>query len=626
MMSDSSGSTPKTLTCPTCGYLMEVKYLGDLKDKKAVCPACNTKVDMDDSFARTHKRITRKKGLFGSEEIEEIISEERSDFKPPAAQAPAQTPPPQSPFGQPYVAKQNPPYQQQGGFQPGQQVPHVVVTGGTYTYKPGAAKTSASGGTSAIGCIITMFILVAVFGVVGFAIYAGIQSANEASNSSNNLQTEIASTSQAALAQAGIFISTSTPGGSGGGGFQFQSWKILNGHTREVNQVAFSPDGLHMASTSSDDTLRLWDISTGETIAEITGVTFEEPSLVAFSPDGNLMATASDSSGKVKLYNPATGDFIRQIQSSESNVNGLAFSPDSSQIAVSDYAGVTLLNVANGSQALKTPESTSTERPNYQKVLFSPDGNFVYAMSYQAVYVWDLTANEISLLLGGENATSYTDFTIMPDGKKLIMAGSGSEGVQVVDLSNGRIDQSLSGGLGGGADSVAISPDGKFLATGSFFGDFQIYDIATGTLVLKATEDLARVNSISFSPNGNVIVIGTGDEELRIFLMGDSVDPFEGVTVTQGGAGGDTVAFASPTPLAVVGCVISSRDTVNLRGGPGTDYVARGSLRPGQTREADGQAQGSGNQTWWRLVDGTWVRSDIVDEEGNCTNLPVVTP
>ncbi len=618
-MSDQFGSSssPKTLNCPTCGYLMEVKYLGDLKDKKAVCPACNTKVDLDDSFARTHKRITRKRGLFGTHEVEEIISEERSDFKPnqPPPQAP-QTPPNvfgqyTTPPGQPYAQPQRPPVQQ----------PQVFVSGGTYTYSPGKAKSKSGGG--GLGCVILLIVLASIIIPVGAGIYAAIN-ANSATSSVNTSLTQSAKTRDAIMREAG-FIPTSTVAGgkSSGPSFKFESWKILNGHTREVNQVAFSPDGLHVATTSSDDTLRLWDISTGETIAEITGVTFEEPSMVAFSPDGNYMVTASDSSGKVKFYDARSGDFQFQIEVGNSNVNGIAFSPDSTKLVVADYESLYLYDVVSRSR-LTEVSSDSTERPYFRQLLYSPDGNFVYGRANQGIYVWDLNSKSLTLLITAE-ASSYNDMTIMPDGKQLILANSGSNGIQIVDLSNGRIVKNLAGGIGGGADSVAVSPDGTYLATGSFFGDFQLYELADGSLKYKATEDLDRVNSIAFSPNGGLIVIGTGGEEVRLFLTGPNVDPFEDVSVFDENVG-DVVGFASPTPAPIAGCVISSRNQVNLRGGPGTDYVARGSLRPGETREADGQAEGSDRQTWWRLIDGTWVRSDVVDETGNCDALPVLTP
>ena len=69
--------------------------------------------------------------------------------------------------------------------------------------------------------------------------------------------------------------------------------RTLTGHTRYVREVAFSPDGALLATTSWDGTARLWDTATGQTLRTLTGHTGYVRG-VAFSPDGALLATTSD--------------------------------------------------------------------------------------------------------------------------------------------------------------------------------------------------------------------------------------------------------------------------------------------------------------------------------------------
>ena len=67
----------------------------------------------------------------------------------------------------------------------------------------------------------------------------------------------------------------------------------LQGHTKEVNDIVFSPDGKKLASALWDHTLRLWDVENGQPIGDALKGHTDVVNHVAFSPDGDKLASAS---------------------------------------------------------------------------------------------------------------------------------------------------------------------------------------------------------------------------------------------------------------------------------------------------------------------------------------------
>ncbi|WP_338022355.1 hypothetical protein [Argonema antarcticum] len=73
---------------------------------------------------------------------------------------------------------------------------------------------------------------------------------------------------------------------------QVKERNTLEGHSNSVESVAWSPDGLTLASASDDKTIKLWNLQTQKPIATLTGHSSQVYS-VAWSPNGKTLASAS---------------------------------------------------------------------------------------------------------------------------------------------------------------------------------------------------------------------------------------------------------------------------------------------------------------------------------------------
>lgn len=77
--------------------------------------------------------------------------------------------------------------------------------------------------------------------------------------------------------------------------------------------------------------------------------------------------------------------------------------------------------------------------------------------------------------------------------------------------------------------------------------------------------------------------------------------------------------------VEIAQCVVSSTSTVNLRSGPGTEFDVVEKFAAGQTAKPVGRTEILNGMVWWKLENGTWVRSDVVNETGDCQAVPVVS-
>jgi len=115
-----------------------------------------------------------------------------------------------------------------------------------------------------------------------------------------------------------------------------------------------------------------------------------------------------------------------------------------------------------------------------------------------------------------------------PDGKTLA-TGSKDKNVRLYDVATGRCLLLLEGHEGT-IFSVIFSPDGKLLASGSKDKKIRIWDIATGQTLRTLEGHAGDVNSLSFSPDGKTLASGSDDKSVRIWEVstGKEIDKFRG--------------------------------------------------------------------------------------------------
>ena len=121
--------------------------------------------------------------------------------------------------------------------------------------------------------------------------------------------------------------------------------KIFEGHKDEVNSISFSPDGSILASGSDDNTIRLWDVATGQLkniLEDSTSKWHHFYTSVAFSSDGSILAGGITGDDTIVLWDVTTGSHQKTLRGGKeiANTTSVAFSPNGSTLASGNEDGI----------------------------------------------------------------------------------------------------------------------------------------------------------------------------------------------------------------------------------------------------------------------------------------------
>lgn len=127
------------------------------------------------------------------------------------------------------------------------------------------------------------------------------------------------------------------------------------GHIDQVFSLDFTPDQTTLAIATRDWNLYLWDVLGGKelhfspVIAETTASILGNRRVFGYSPDGSVLATVTPNATQVTLHNPHTGELLTKLETTRQYIVEIAFSPDSTLIALgSNSGGVAVYEVKSG--------------------------------------------------------------------------------------------------------------------------------------------------------------------------------------------------------------------------------------------------------------------------------------
>ncbi len=377
--------------------------------------------------------------------------------------------------------------------------------------------------------------------------------------------------------------------------FRLQDWQPyldLRGHGKDgkngwVTEVTFSPNGNLLASSSMDNTVKIWDSHTGECLK-----TFRDGDkwiwTVAFSPDGNTVASGGDDH-TIKLWNIhteeykilaghddwiasvvfhpkgnllasgsydctvrgwdiATGECCKTIDAHQNKIYSIGFDPNGEILASSSTDGSIKLWDYNTGECLNTLTGHTKE---VVSIAFSADGKIIASSSFdRTVKLWDVRTGKLLKTLKGHKVDIRS--LAFATYQNLIATGDNNQTLKLWNADTGECLKTWQG-YTNWIWTIALSPDGRLLASGSLNKKVRLWDIQTGLEIATLIGHDNWVWSVAFSPNGQILASSSDDETIKLW----DVKTRECLNTLGGDTKGGvwTVAFSPDGQLLVSGSI-----------------------------------------------------------------------
>ncbi len=312
---------------------------------------------------------------------------------------------------------------------------------------------------------------------------------------------------------------------------------VLNGGA-PVRDIAFNPDGSRLVAVYNDRTVRLWSITARDSLFKL----FDhraDLTAVAFNQTGSRFATAGNDS-RVVIWNAETGSPLTSIEldlEGGDPINGLAYSPDGSQLITAHESGVARMWDVESKEFLMRFSGHTGALTDAD---FSPDGTYIITASADGTArIWDTaTGRALFTLLGHVRGITAVSFS--PDGSEIATAGQDAS-ARIWNATGG-LEFTIFSGHREPVKDVGFSDDGTLVVTGGQDKTARVWNSTTGVEIQQFGDHNQTVNAVDLNPDGTLLATASDDHNVRLWNLNtreaiffEHQDPVVDVTFNQKG-------------------------------------------------------------------------------------------
>ena len=372
--------------------------------------------------------------------------------------------------------------------------------------------------------------------------------------------------------------------------------RVFEGHFGALKDIAYSRDGLHVATIADEATsskIRVWETTTGRLVSQAVdqlrgrtiGRSINPKGIrLAFGPKGNILVVAQGN--EIELWDVKAGKLARTFAAQAPNPRALAIAADGTKLASCDQEGnIRIRDLASGNELRRFrigENDTQSGSPFSQRdVAFSSDLHlvaFADPVSFnkqKLIYIWDLpTGKEWKRFR--RSGLGVIRLAFSTDGRTLL-ENTGGPVMYLWEVATG--EQRRAVRIPSSPYSAVYSPNNRYIALGemnqtrllgpkasAFDIPIQIYDVAANRFLPTLHGHEGKISCLSFSPDGRVLASGSDDMTGLLWDVASLAGPSSVVPLTANErsacwadlAGTAKVAFSSMWKL------VADKETVNF--------------------------------------------------------------
>lgn len=298
---------------------------------------------------------------------------------------------------------------------------------------------------------------------------------------------------------------------------------IFRGHSGAVTGVTMSDDGSHVATVGQDRTLRIWNAESGEQLSALSGHT-RSPTDVTFSPDGRWLMTRSErmvggTFDTVRLWNadagintliegrriaPETSGFAQVLRARQTSEVGTGVLTLDDRLVIRNLGSTVIVD-----RVLPWLNVNST-------VVFDDTGSLAAVRGDDGrIELWDIGSEVRQATIAGPDFVQQMVFSgdgsslLVLDGDATLWAWAAASGERQFSFYIGE------------ADVIAVSADGRKVASGGNLGSSALWNPSVSTSI-PLRDDGETISTIAFSVDGDLVATaGTWGGSVRVYDAND---------------------------------------------------------------------------------------------------------